>query len=220
MHQPRTVFACVFWFFSPLCRQNGKKKLPSFFGIEGGQERDTTTDKILQYIPGKASTNTSNPPPHCSRRFFPPTPRTALCIRGMMGLDLGVAAGLSQGDGGHVCSRVPMQVLRAPAISQNVRRGGRVVLRAKQAAWWEYLTPPTHPLLVVLLFLGSLWRKGKLERAFKGKMIHSHAGMRRSRQCISNKPWEGNQGGHVCPRHVPALWPYGPFPSTAQGKQR
>ncbi|NXT85712.1 PKHN1 protein, partial [Zapornia atra] len=34
--------------------QNGKKKLPSFFGIEGGQERDTTTDKILQYIPGKA----------------------------------------------------------------------------------------------------------------------------------------------------------------------
>ncbi|KFQ34764.1 Pleckstrin homology domain-containing family N member 1, partial [Merops nubicus] len=35
--------------------QNGKKKLPSFFGLEGGQERDTTTDKILQYIPGKAS---------------------------------------------------------------------------------------------------------------------------------------------------------------------
>ncbi|NWH45668.1 PKHN1 protein, partial [Fregata magnificens] len=34
--------------------QNGKKKLPSFFGIEGGQEGDTTTDKILQYIPGKA----------------------------------------------------------------------------------------------------------------------------------------------------------------------
>ncbi|NXE94836.1 PKHN1 protein, partial [Menura novaehollandiae] len=43
--------------------QNGKKKLPSFFGIEGGQERDTTTDKILQYIPAKASTNTSNPLP-------------------------------------------------------------------------------------------------------------------------------------------------------------
>ncbi|NXD62319.1 PKHN1 protein, partial [Eolophus roseicapillus] len=50
--------------------QNGKKKLPSFFGIEGGQERDTTTDKILQYIPGKASTNTSNPHPHCSQRFI------------------------------------------------------------------------------------------------------------------------------------------------------
>ncbi|NWX18649.1 PKHN1 protein, partial [Aegotheles bennettii] len=46
--------------------QNGKKKLPSFFGIEGGQERDTTADKILQYIPGKASTNPSNPCPHCS----------------------------------------------------------------------------------------------------------------------------------------------------------
>ncbi|NWR25929.1 PKHN1 protein, partial [Emberiza fucata] len=27
--------------------QNGKKKLPSFFGIDGGQERDATTDKIL-----------------------------------------------------------------------------------------------------------------------------------------------------------------------------
>ncbi|XP_066059054.1 pleckstrin homology domain-containing family N member 1 [Chamaea fasciata] len=33
--------------------QNGKKKLPSFFGIDGSQERDTTTDKILQYIPAK-----------------------------------------------------------------------------------------------------------------------------------------------------------------------
>ncbi|NWT62644.1 PKHN1 protein, partial [Erythrocercus mccallii] len=35
--------------------QNGKKKLPSFFGVDGGQERDTTTDKILQYIPAKAT---------------------------------------------------------------------------------------------------------------------------------------------------------------------
>ncbi|OXB61008.1 hypothetical protein ASZ78_001273 [Callipepla squamata] len=41
--------------------QNGKKKLPSFFGIDGDGERDTTTDKILQYIPGKASTSTSHP---------------------------------------------------------------------------------------------------------------------------------------------------------------
>ncbi|KAM6241001.1 pleckstrin homology domain-containing family N member 1 [Porphyrio hochstetteri] len=40
--------------------QNGKKKLPSFFGIEGGQERDTTTDKILQYIPGKSIHNQEN----------------------------------------------------------------------------------------------------------------------------------------------------------------
>ncbi|NWU61120.1 PKHN1 protein, partial [Pterocles burchelli] len=47
--------------------QNGKKKLPSFFGLEEGWERDKTTDKILQYIPGKASTNTSTPP-------FPPLP--------------------------------------------------------------------------------------------------------------------------------------------------
>lgn len=66
------LHVCVLGFFSPFCRQNGKKKLPSFFGIEGGQERDTTTDKILQYIPGKASTNTSNPYPHCSQRLFPP----------------------------------------------------------------------------------------------------------------------------------------------------
>ncbi|NWW60570.1 PKHN1 protein, partial [Ifrita kowaldi] len=43
--------------------QNGKKKLPSFFGMDGGQERDTTTDKILQYIPAKASANTSSPFP-------------------------------------------------------------------------------------------------------------------------------------------------------------
>ncbi|XP_063033061.1 pleckstrin homology domain-containing family N member 1 isoform X2 [Melospiza melodia melodia] len=33
--------------------QNGKKKLPGFFGLDGGQERDTSTDKILQYIPAK-----------------------------------------------------------------------------------------------------------------------------------------------------------------------
>ncbi|NXD42451.1 PKHN1 protein, partial [Copsychus sechellarum] len=39
--------------------QNGKKKLPSFFGIDGSQERDITTDKILQYIPAKASSSSS-----------------------------------------------------------------------------------------------------------------------------------------------------------------
>ncbi|NXR37963.1 PKHN1 protein, partial [Zosterops hypoxanthus] len=43
--------------------QNSKKKLPSFFGIDGSQERDTTTDKILQYIPAKASSNSSSPFP-------------------------------------------------------------------------------------------------------------------------------------------------------------
>ncbi|NWZ23025.1 PKHN1 protein, partial [Asarcornis scutulata] len=40
--------------------QNGKKKLPSFFGIDGGGERDTTADKILQYIPGKAKNQKEN----------------------------------------------------------------------------------------------------------------------------------------------------------------
>ncbi|NXM85991.1 PKHN1 protein, partial [Oenanthe oenanthe] len=42
--------------------QNGKKKLPSFFGIDGSEERDTTTDKILQYIPAKAMPLTCPPP--------------------------------------------------------------------------------------------------------------------------------------------------------------
>ncbi|NXA40572.1 PKHN1 protein, partial [Eudromia elegans] len=37
--------------------KDGKKKLPSFFGTEGGRERDTTTDKILQYIPAKANSH-------------------------------------------------------------------------------------------------------------------------------------------------------------------
>ncbi|NXS26837.1 PKHN1 protein, partial [Pomatostomus ruficeps] len=46
--------------------QNGKKKLPSFFGIDGGQERDTTTDKILQYIPAKANITSSD-------LFLPPS---------------------------------------------------------------------------------------------------------------------------------------------------
>ncbi|XP_029874888.1 pleckstrin homology domain-containing family N member 1 isoform X2 [Aquila chrysaetos chrysaetos] len=49
--------------------QNGKKKLPSFFGIEGGQERDTTTDKILQYIPGKNIQNQENQKENFDQRF-------------------------------------------------------------------------------------------------------------------------------------------------------
>ncbi|XP_054656959.1 pleckstrin homology domain-containing family N member 1 isoform X2 [Grus americana] len=49
--------------------QNGKKKLPSIFGIEGGQERDTTTDKILQYIPGKNIQNQENQKENLDQRF-------------------------------------------------------------------------------------------------------------------------------------------------------
>ncbi|XP_061869000.1 pleckstrin homology domain-containing family N member 1 [Colius striatus] len=49
--------------------QNGKKKLPSFFGIEGGQEGDTTTDKILQYIPGKSIQNQENQKENLDQRF-------------------------------------------------------------------------------------------------------------------------------------------------------
>ncbi|XP_075577846.1 pleckstrin homology domain-containing family N member 1 [Pelecanus crispus] len=49
--------------------QNGKKKLPSFFGIEGGQERDTATDKILQYIPGKNIQNQENQKENLDQRL-------------------------------------------------------------------------------------------------------------------------------------------------------
>ncbi|XP_068271098.1 pleckstrin homology domain-containing family N member 1 [Nyctibius grandis] len=49
--------------------QNGKKKLPNFFGIEGGCERDTTTDKILQYIPGKNIQNQENQKENLDQRF-------------------------------------------------------------------------------------------------------------------------------------------------------
>ncbi|KAM6371373.1 pleckstrin homology domain-containing family N member 1 isoform 2-T2 [Pluvialis apricaria] len=49
--------------------QNGKKKLPSFFGMEGGRERETTTDKILQYIPGKNIQNQENQKENLDQRF-------------------------------------------------------------------------------------------------------------------------------------------------------
>ncbi|KAL9825659.1 pleckstrin homology domain-containing family N member 1 isoform 2-T4 [Geothlypis trichas] len=49
--------------------QNGKKKLPSFFGIDGNQERDTTTDKILQYIPAKIIQKQENQKENLEQRF-------------------------------------------------------------------------------------------------------------------------------------------------------
>ncbi|NWT05633.1 PKHN1 protein, partial [Mionectes macconnelli] len=49
--------------------QNGKKKLPSFFGLEGEQERDMTTDKILQYIPAKILQNQENQKENLDQRF-------------------------------------------------------------------------------------------------------------------------------------------------------
>ncbi|XP_010212475.1 PREDICTED: pleckstrin homology domain-containing family N member 1 [Tinamus guttatus] len=49
--------------------KDGKKKLPSFFGTEGGQERDTTTDKILQYIPAKNIQNQENQKENLDQRF-------------------------------------------------------------------------------------------------------------------------------------------------------
>ncbi|XP_065594058.1 pleckstrin homology domain-containing family N member 1 isoform X2 [Cyrtonyx montezumae] len=49
--------------------QNGKKKLPSFFGIDGDGERDTTTDKILQYIPGKSIQSQENQKENLDQRF-------------------------------------------------------------------------------------------------------------------------------------------------------
>lgn len=80
--------------------------------------------------------------------------------------------------------------------------------------------PHTSPLLLVLLFLGSLRRKGEIRASLQRWDDSFPRWNETEQQCISNKPGEGKQEGQVCPRHVPALWPYGPFPSTAQGKQR
>ncbi|XP_041275601.1 pleckstrin homology domain-containing family N member 1 [Onychostruthus taczanowskii] len=49
--------------------QNGKKKLPSLFQIDGGQERDTTTDKILQYIPAKIIQKQENQKENLDQKF-------------------------------------------------------------------------------------------------------------------------------------------------------
>ncbi|XP_067422896.1 pleckstrin homology domain-containing family N member 1 [Emydura macquarii macquarii] len=49
--------------------QDNKKKLTSLFGSESGQERDTTADKILQYIPGKNITNQENQKENLDQRF-------------------------------------------------------------------------------------------------------------------------------------------------------
>ncbi|XP_068772043.1 pleckstrin homology domain-containing family N member 1 isoform X3 [Struthio camelus] len=49
--------------------KDGKKKVPSLFGIEGGRERDTTADKILQYIPGKSIQNEENQKENLDQRF-------------------------------------------------------------------------------------------------------------------------------------------------------
>lgn len=178
MPQPKSVLVCVCFgfFFSPLCRQNGKKKLPSFFGIEGGQERDTTTDKILQYIPGKASTNSSNPCSPLLPEIVPTHPKDSTT-----GLDQGAAAGLSQGDEGHNCSpgrdepralhssrisssSVPMRVPRGPATNRNLRRGGKVALRAKLAAWWEY---HTHPFALGSFVSGQPAKEGKIRASIQ-----------------------------------------------------
>ncbi|XP_044301362.1 pleckstrin homology domain-containing family N member 1 [Varanus komodoensis] len=49
--------------------QESKKKLASLFGFEPGQERDVTSDKILQYIPGKSLTNQENEKENLDQRF-------------------------------------------------------------------------------------------------------------------------------------------------------
>ncbi|XP_061457265.1 pleckstrin homology domain-containing family N member 1 [Rhineura floridana] len=49
--------------------QESKKKLASLFGFEPGQERDVTSDKILQYIPGKNLTNQENEKENFDQRF-------------------------------------------------------------------------------------------------------------------------------------------------------
>ncbi|XP_054857001.1 pleckstrin homology domain-containing family N member 1 [Eublepharis macularius] len=46
-----------------------KKKLAGLFGLEPGQERDVTSDKILQYIPGKNLTGQENEKENFDQRF-------------------------------------------------------------------------------------------------------------------------------------------------------
>lgn len=164
-------------------RQNGKKKLPSFFGIDGDGERDTTTDKILQYIPGKASTSTS-----CPTGCIPTHPRA----KGAPGCTAGQLRGEPCAWDPHGGGDKDMLHLYV-CDSGGVQCGGNIIA------------------VLSSLFLG---RKGKCERTLKGRMIHSHAGMRRSRQRLSNESWEDNQEGQVCPGHVAAPWPYGCIPAV------
>ncbi|XP_053136799.1 pleckstrin homology domain-containing family N member 1 [Hemicordylus capensis] len=49
--------------------QENKKKLAGLFGFEPGQERDVTSDKILQYIPGKSLTNQDHEKENFDQRF-------------------------------------------------------------------------------------------------------------------------------------------------------
>lgn len=156
----RCLHACLvsvflFFFSPPLCRQNGKKKLPSFFGIDGGGERDTTADKILQYIPGKASSNASCPLP---RVYSHPS-------QGQMCAKKGPETGCQQVQSpthhpGAEPPASPSSITDSSGSLKRARgeppcpknsRAGCGVRRARQAARWEH--PPT-PLL--LSFCGSL----------------------------------------------------------------
>ncbi|XP_063173566.1 pleckstrin homology domain-containing family N member 1 [Candoia aspera] len=49
--------------------QESKKKLPGLFGFEAEHERDVTSDKILQYIPGKNFTSQENEKENFDQRF-------------------------------------------------------------------------------------------------------------------------------------------------------
>nr|XP_020637652.1 pleckstrin homology domain-containing family N member 1 [Pogona vitticeps] len=49
--------------------QDSKKKLTGLFGFEPGQERDVTSDKILQYIPGKNLIPQENEKENLDQRF-------------------------------------------------------------------------------------------------------------------------------------------------------
>lgn len=77
---------------------------------------------------------------------------------------------------------------------------------------------PLAPLFLWFFVAGSP-RGGREKESERSEVIHSHAGMRRSRQRARGEPWEDNQEGQVCPGHVAAPWPYGPLPSPARGTQ-
>lgn len=102
-------------------RQNGKKKLPSFFGIDGDGERDTTTDKILQYIPGKASTSTSCPtgciPTHPRAKVHQAPQQGSSGVSPMLGVSMEVDGGVER----RTCC------ISTCVISGGVQCGGSVV---------------------------------------------------------------------------------------------
>lgn len=189
----------LFFFFSRfLCRQNGKKKLPSFFGMDGGQERDTSTDKILQYIPAKASPSTSNPSPLLQGlipRLFPPTPSTEL------------GKGAAFGAGGSTKKKRSQQGMSPPSSA---------ILRAGVGGTW--LSPagdtgtPRHHLCSGFF---CFWVAGRSRASF-GRCGDSFPRRNETEQeQISTEPGKGIRKGRAAPGTAqPRMAPFPALPPS------